>query len=594
MPLTRALSSVLLLPTAHRVTPLTPQLLEPRLEPSVSPSPSSSPFADLVFTGGPVYTVDPARSWATAVAVKDGRIAAVGHHRDVADLIGSGTEVVDLAGRLLLPGFQDAHVHPVLAGTTLSQCELHHLHTADEFVGAVAEYAAAHPAAAWITGGGWSMEAFPGGTPHKALLDAVVPDRPVVLPNRDGHGAWANSRALELAGITRDTPDPFDGRIERDADGEPTGMLQEGAMGLVTSLVPALTTAEYADGLLAGQAYLHAMGITAWQDAGVGAAFGPGDIFDTYLDASRSGQLTARVAGALWWDREGGIEQLALFRERRTLAAEVGGRFRAGTVKIMLDGVAENHTAAMLDPYYDGCGCPTDNSGLTFVDPELLKSYVTDLDAAGFQVHFHALGDRAVREALDAVEAARAANGPGGRHHLAHLQVVHPDDIRRFRQLGATANIQPLWAAHEVAMDELTIPFLGEQRSAWQYPFGSLLRAGATIAAGSDWSVSSPDPMLGIHTAVNRVEPGLSAAEFAAAKVFYPEERLDLGSAIAAYTAGTAYVNQLDDVTGSVQAGKLADLVVLDRNPFDGPAHEIGETRVLRTYVEGRQVYAAE
>jgi predicted amidohydrolase YtcJ len=561
----------------------------------VSSPVAASAFADLVFTGGPVYTVDPARSWATAVAVRGGRIVAVGHHRDVADLIGPRTEVVDLAGRLLLPGFQDAHVHPVLAGTTLSQCELHHLHTAEEFVAAVAEYAAAHPDEPWITGGGWSMDAFPGGTPHKALLDAVVPDRPVVLPNRDGHGAWANSRALELAGITRDTPDPFDGRIERDAHGEPTGMLQEGAMGLVTALVPPSTADELARGLLAGQAHLHSLGVTAWQDAGVGAAFGPADIFDTYLDASRAGTLTARVAGALWWDREGGLEQLELFQERRALAAAVdGGRFLARSVKIMLDGVAENHTAALLDPYYDGCGCPTDNSGLTFVDPEKLKTYVTALDAAGFQVHFHALGDRAVREALDAVAAARAANGPGGRHHLAHLQVVHPDDIRRFRELGATANIQPLWAAHEAAMDELTIPFLGDERSAWQYPFGSLLRAGATIAAGSDWSVSSPDPLLGIHTAVNRVEPGLSAEEFAAAKVFYPAERMDLGSAIAAYTAGTAYVNQLDELTGSVQVGKLADLVVLDRNPFDGPAHEIGETGVRSTYVEGRQVYGAE
>lgn len=555
---------------------------------------SQTPLADLVFTGGPVYTVDSVRSWATAVAVKNGRIAAVGHERDLRALIGPATEVVDLTGRLLLPGFQDSHVHPVLGGTTMSKCDLHELHTADDYLGAVAEYARTHPDLPWISGGGWSMDAFPGGTPHRTQLDAVVPDRPVVLPNRDGHGAWVNSRALEIAGITRDTPDPFDGRIERDADGEPTGMLQEGAMGLVTPYIPAPTAKDFAAGLLAGQAYLHSFGITAWQDAGVGAAFGPGDIFETYLDAAASGDLTARVAGALWWDREGGIEQLELFRERRARAEAGDGRFRAGTVKIMLDGVAENHTAALLDPYLDGCGCATDNSGLTFVDPEKLKSYVTALDAAEFQVHFHALGDRAVREALDAVEAARKANGPGGRHHLAHLQVVHPDDIRRFRQLGATANIQPLWATHETQMDELTIPFLGDERAAWQYPFGSLSRAGATIAAGSDWSVSTPDVMLGIHTAVNRIEPGLSAAEFAAAKAFYPAERLELGQAIAAYTAGTAHVNDLDDVTGSIQAGKLADLVVLDRNPFDGPAHEIGDTRVLRTYVDGALVHCAE
>jgi predicted amidohydrolase YtcJ len=553
---------------------------------------SRSSFADLVFTGGPCYTVDAARSWAGAVAVAGGRITAVGRHADVKDLIGPDTEVVDLAGKLLLPGFQDAHVHPVLGGTTLRLCDLHELHTAGEFVAAVADYARRDPRAAWIRGGGWSMDAFPGGMPTKEMLDAVVPDRPVALPNRDAHGMWVNSKALEVCGITRDTPDPFDGRIERDADGEPNGCLQEGAMALVNAHLPIPTADELADGLLAGQAYLHSFGITAWQDAWIGGGLGVGDVFETYLDAAGSGALTARVAGALWWERESGLEQLELFRERRESAG--AGRFRARTVKMMLDGVAENHTAALLSPYLDGCGCATDTAGLDFIDPDKLKTYVTELDAAGFQVHFHALGDRAVRNALDALEAARAANGPGGRHHLAHLQVVHPDDIERFRRLGATANIQALWAAHEPAMDELTIPFLGEERAAWQYPFGSLSRAGATIAAGSDWSVTSPNPLWGIHTAVNRVEPGLSAEEFAARKVFYPAERLELGQAIAAYTAGSAYVNQLEDVTGSVEVGKRADLVVLDRDPFEGPAWEIGEARVVRTFVEGAQVYAAD
>ncbi|WP_194899514.1 amidohydrolase [Catenulispora pinisilvae] len=556
--------------------------------------PSSSSSADLVFTGGPCYTVDPARTWATAVAVKGGRIVAVGPDRDVKDLIGTGTEVVDLKGRLLLPGFQDAHVHPVFGGTTMRKCDLHLLETAADYVAAVAEYARTHAEPRWITGGGWSMEAFPGGAPTKDLLDAVVPDRPVALPNRDGHGMWVNSRALLEAGISRDTPDPFDGRIERDARGEPTGMLQEGAAGLVHAVIPPATPAELAEGLLAGQAYLHSFGITAWQDAWVGAMFGEGDNFGAYLDAAGSGALTGRVSGALWWDREGGLEQLELFRRRRAEAEAADGRFRAGTVKMMLDGVAENHTAALLDPYLDGCGCAGDNRGLTFIDPDKLGGYVIELDAAGFQVHFHALGDRAVRAGLDAVEQARRANGPGGRHHLAHLQVVHPDDVKRFRQLGATANIQPLWAAHEPQMDELTIPFLGAERSARQYPFGSLSRSGATIAAGSDWSVSSPDPMLGIHVAVNRVEPGLSAEQFAAAKVFYPSERMELGQAIAAYTAGTAYVNHLDAVSGSIEVGKYADLVVLDRDPFDGPVHEIGQAKAVRTYVEGALVYAAD
>ncbi|MEZ0066228.1 putative amidohydrolase YtcJ [Streptacidiphilus sp. MAP12-20] len=547
--------------------------------------------ADLVFLGGPVYTVDPARSWAGAVAVRDGRIVAVGQDHDVRPLIGTGTEVVDLAGKLLLPGFQDAHVHPVLAGTTLLSCDLHELHTADAYVAAIAAYADARPDAAWITGGGWSMEAFPGGTPHRSLLDGIgtVGNRPVALPNRDGHGLWVNSRALEIAGIDANTPDPADGRIERDADGTPTGMLQEGAAELVTRFIPPASDEDFYQGLLAGQAYLHSFGITGWQDAGVGASFGPGDVYGAYLRADREGTLTARVRAAQWWDREGGLEQLAGFQERRTEAEQGGERFRAGTVKIMLDGVAENHTAAMLEPYLDGCGCSSGNAGMDFVDPEKLGGYVAELDAAGFQVHFHALGDRAVRHALDAVEEALRRNGDrGNRHHLAHLQVVHPDDIARFRALGATANMQPLWACHEPQMDELTIPFLGERRAGWQYPFGSLLRAGAMLAAGSDWSVSTPDVMAGVHVAVNRT------GEEDPNRILGPEQRIDLGSALAAYTAGTARVNHLDDVTGSIQTGKLADLVVLDRDPFAGPSQAIAEAQVLRTYVQGELVHVVE
>ncbi|MFD5791951.1 amidohydrolase [Streptomyces diastatochromogenes] len=538
--------------------------------------------ADLLFTGGPVLT--PEGRTATAAAVTGGRITAVGHG-EVREQAGPRTEVVDLAGRLLLPGFQDAHVHPVPAGLELSQCDLTGRTTAEGTVAAVRAYAEAHPEREWILGGGWSMEAFEGGTPTKELLDAVVPDRPVYLPNRDHHGAWVNSRALELAGIDRDTPDPADGRIERDASGEPSGTLQEGAMQLVGRLTPPATGADRLAALLHAQRHLHALGITAWQDALVGDFLGMDNPAEAYRTAARDGSLTARVTGALWWDRERGAEQIPELVEKR--AAFSHGRFRAGTVKLMLDGVAENHTAALLDPYLDKCGCATANRGKSFVDPDQLPKYITELDALGFQCHFHALGDRAVRDALDAVEAARAANGPSDtRPHLAHLQVVHPDDVPRFARLGATANIQPLWAAHEPQMDELTIPFLGPERAAWQYPFGALLRSGARLAAGSDWPVSSPDPLQGVHVAVNRVEPGGTGP------VFLPDERLSLTDALTAYTAGSAYVNHLDD-TGRVAVGALADLVVLDRDPFAGPPEAIAETSVALTYVGGERVYAA-
>lgn len=541
-------------------------------------------YADLLFTGGPVLT--PEGRTATAVAVTGDRITAVGRE-EVHDLAGPRTEVVDLAGRLLLPGFQDAHVHPVPAGLELTQCDLTGTRTAEETLAAVRAYADAHPEREWITGGGWSMEAFEGGTPTKELLDSVVPDRPVYLPNRDHHGAWVNSRALALAGITRDTPDPADGRIERDASGEPNGTLQEGAMQLVGRLTPPATQADRVAALLHAQRHLHALGITAWQDALVGDFLGMDNPAQAYLAAARDGSLTARVVGALWWDRERGSEQIPELAERREALSH--GRFRATSVKLMLDGVAETGTAALVDPYLDKCGCATANRGTSFIDPEQLPKYVTELDALGFQCHFHALGDRAVRDALDAIEAARAANGPSDtRPHLAHLQVIQPADVPRFARLGAIANIQPLWAAHEPQMDELTIPFLGPERAAWQYPFGALLRSGARLAAGSDWPVSSPDPLHGVHVAVNRVTPDADDAQ-----VFLPGERIGLAEALTAYTAGSAYVNHLDD-TGEVRAGALADLVVLDRDPFDGPAEAIAQTRVARTYVGGAQVYAAQ
>ncbi|MFF3069819.1 amidohydrolase [Kitasatospora sp. NPDC057904] len=541
--------------------------------------------ADLVFTRGPVHTGDAARTRATGLAVTGERITAVGHD-EVRGLIGPKTEVVDLTGKLLLPGFQDAHVHAVYGGVELAACDLTGTVGAAECLERIRAYAEANPGPAWITGSGWSLESFDGGRPTRQLLDSVVPDRPVFLTNRDHHGAWVNTRALELAGLTRDTPDPADGRIEREGDGTPSGTLQEGATALVARLVPAATTAERVDGLLRAQRLLHSLGITGWQDALLGEFNGQPDPSDAYLAAARSGALTARVTGALWWDRDRGAEQIPELVARRSELTH--GRFRAGSVKIMQDGIAENFTAAMTSPYLDGCGCATANSGLSFVDPAALRGYVTELDELGFQVHFHALGDRAVREALDAVEAARTANGwRGTRHHLAHLQVVHPDDIPRFARLGAIANVQPLWAAHEPQMDELTIPFLGAERAAWQYPFGALQRAGATLAAGSDWPVSSPDPLAGLHVAVNRITP-----EATDGRIFLPEQRLDPASALAAYTAGAAHVNGHDDA-GTLAVGHLADLVVLDRDILTGPAGEIADARVLRTYVGGELVHAA-
>jgi predicted amidohydrolase YtcJ len=555
----------------------------------VSETRSGGP-ADVVFTGGAVYTVDAARSWAQAIAVKGGRIVAVGTDDSVSDLIGPTTEVHDLRGRMLLPGFQDAHVHPPSGGLEMLECNLNEAYTQEGYERIVAGYASEHPDVEWIRGGGWSMDSFPGGTPTKDVLDRIVPDRPVYLPNRDGHGAWVNSRALELAGITRETPDPPDGRIERDVAGEPSGTLHEGAMDLVDKLMPPVTDQEWVEGLRVAQSYLHSLGITAWQDAIVG---GPYDTLDAYTAMAGRAELTARVVGSLWWDRHRGEEQIDELIARRA-ASEVG-RFRATTVKIMQDGVIEDFTAGVLDPYLDGHGEPTKNRGMSFVDPELLKASVTRLDAEGFQVHIHAIGERAVREALDALEAARRANGTNDhRHHIAHIQVVHPDDIPRFHELGVVANAQPLWATLEGQMVNLTIPFLGPERSAWQYPFASLVRSGARLAFGSDWSVSSPNPMWEMAIAVHRKEPLRYAdmvGERATKEAFLPDERIDLATAIHAFTMGSAYVNHLDDLTGSIEVGKEADLVVVDRNLFEQTLDELADAKVQLTMVAGAPVF---
>jgi predicted amidohydrolase YtcJ len=532
---------------------------------------------DLLLTGGAVYTVDDARSLAEAVGIREGRIAAVGPAREVERLAGPSTRVIELEGRTVLPGFQDAHLHPLDGGLLAIVCNLHETASAEECLQAIADYASAHPERQWISGDGWSMDFFPGGNPDRERLDAVVPDRPVYLENRDGHTGWVNSRALELAGIRADTPDPPDGRIQRRSGGEPSGALHEGAMRLVSELVTPTSQAEWEAALLNAQTELHALGITAWQDAVVTA-----ETLPAYKAVAERGELTVRAEGNLLWNRQRGEEQLddlLALRESGSL-----GRVRIRGAKIFVDGVLENFTGALLEPY-EG----TDNLGLGMHEPEELKRMVALLDGHGFQVHMHTIGDRAVREALDAVEAARRENGPrAARHHLAHIQLVHPDDQPRFAELGVVANAQPYWAAASRYVNELTLPFIGEERARYHYPFASLHRAGARLAFGSDWTVSTADPLAQIEVAVTRVEHPNRDTE-----PLLPEEALDLDTAVAAFTRGSAYVNFLDEETGTIEPGKLADLVVLDRDLFDPGAGPVGDARVLLTLVEGEAVHDA-
>ena len=565
---------------------------------------ASDDQADLVLTGGKIRSAAHPSGFVQALAVRGGLIQAVGPDEEIRQVTGPRTRVVELDGKLAVPAFGDAHVHAVAGGLESLRCDLAGLRTRQESVDAVAAYCAGLGPDDWVLGGGWTMSAFPGGLPTAADLDPVTGGRPVFLPNRDHHSAWVSTAALERAGVDARTPDPPDGRIERDAAGRPTGVLHDGAMRLVARLVPPAGAAELRAGLLAAQAHLHSLGITRFQDACVGAAseLGIPDVFDTYRQAAADGVLTCHVVGALWWDRSRGlgqIDDLLARREQADLDAgrrEAGlrgrrkrGRFRATTVKLMLDGVCETFTAAMSAPYLGRHG----ERGRLFIDPDTLREATGRLAAEGFQLHFHAIGDLAVSTALDALEALPAGARRAGRHHLAHLQFIAPQDLGRFRALDAVANFQPLWACNEPQMEELTLPFVGQERAAWQYLIGSLARSGTRIAFGSDWPISSADPLQEMHVAVNRVKserlgrPGEPECEHP----FLPAQAITLDAAIGAFTSGVDWVNHEENEAGRLIPGMRADVAVLDQDLYAIPSAEIGSTSVVLTVASGAVVY---
>jgi len=378
--------------------------------------------AELVLVSGKIRTPAHPAGFAQAAAVGGGMIRALGSDEEIREFTGPHTRVVNLRGRLAVPAFGDAHVHPVQGGLESLRCNLLGTRSRQDCLNAIAAYSDTLPPDAWVLGGGWSMPGFPGGIPTAADLDAVTGGRPAFLPNRDHHTAWVNTAALTLAGVTARTPDPADGRIERDYAGFPAGALHDGAMRLVADYVPTPSAAELMAALLAAQRHLHSLGITSVQDACVGEAgeLGMPDAFDTYRRAAADRLLTCRVTGALWWDRARGLHQVPDLQTRRE-AADGGGYFRATTVKLMLDGVCETFTAAMGAPYLDGHGHPTDHAGRLFIEPAELAEAVRQLADLGFQLHFHAIGDHAISVALDALAALPAAQRASGRHHLAHL-----------------------------------------------------------------------------------------------------------------------------------------------------------------------------
>ncbi|WP_245650264.1 amidohydrolase [Millisia brevis] len=545
-------------------------------------------LTDVMIGGGPVFDGRQVLPEGTWIGVVDGHIADIGTADDVRETVGPAAERLDLHGRLLHPGFTDAHIHALSAGVDRNGCDVSDVDGRAETLAAIAAYARTSDRP-WIVGSGWSMADFPGGCPTAAELDTILPDRPAFLLNRDHHGAWVNTAALTLAGIDAQTPDPIDGRIERDAAGVAVGTLHEGAMDLVSRLVPPTTFDEALAGLRTAQSYLHGFGITGWQEAIVGDYPGMTDLAAAYRSAEASGELTATVVGASWLPRPTTLAAVPEVVAGFVAAARAadGPRWSARSVKIMVDGVVENRTALMGEPYVGSCSCAPEY-GLGYFDDEILRAAVVACDGAGLDVHFHAIGDAAVTAALDAVTTARRVNGiTPGRHHIAHLQFVRPADLPRFARLGVTANMQALWACVEDQLTELVAPIVGPERMGWHYPFASIEAAGADLAMGSDWPVSSPDPWAAISVAVNRVEPGLDPATTAP---LVGSEALTLRSCLTAYTHGSAVLNRRRN-GGLLRIGSSADFAVADRDPFLLEPKDLYDVRTDLTVAEGRVVH---
>ncbi|GAA2186216.1 amidohydrolase [Leucobacter alluvii] len=550
-------------------------------------------FADLCIVSGRVFD-GRVRTGHTAVAVRGDRVVAVGDDARVLALRGPGTRIVDARGGLITPGFVDAHVHAVFAGVERLSCDLTSARTADETFALIREAVDAADAAgadphAWITGGGWSHELFP--EPTRQMLDAIVSDRPVALSDAGHHTLWVNSRALELAGVTRETPQPPNGRIVVDADGAPTGYLNETAAELVGRVIPSATNDEIAAGLLNAQQYLWSLGITGWHEAILGEYNGKADCTAAYLRVIGDGSLPSRVSGALWIAP--GLEEadVPTLVERfvRLRAENAAAGFATSTAKAMIDGVPHGGTAALLEPYCShGDGAGDGGVGELHFSEAAVRAFVQQLDAAGFALHLHIMGDRGIRVALDAVEVARAANGSGPRHHVAHLSMIHPDDANRFGPLGLTANMQALWAAP----DPYVVPMIGEERMRRGYPFRSLADGGADLAMGSDWPVSPPDPWLAMHVAVNRslpAAPDAAAATDGSPEVLDAAQALTLAESLAAYTSGSASL--VLDVPGRICVGERADIAVATGDPFTGPTEAVIATRTALTVVAGEVVF---
>jgi hypothetical protein len=543
--------------------------------------------ADIIVIHGRVYTENPKQPWAQAIAIQRARIVAVGDDTTIEKMRGMGTKVINAGGRLVLPGFTDCHIHFFEGSVKLSWVNLEDAKNLGDIRTKLRNYAAEHPGDGWLLGHGWNYGMFePGKLPDKKDLDDLFPDRPVSLEGFDGHTYWVNSKALALAGITRDTPDPPNGNIVRDpATGEATGALKELATDLIDRVRPPLTRAEKLLALRAGMKWANENGLTRVHAAGGHFASGDFEDLDLYDEMRRRGDLTVRMRIAYFLDppalRPSDLE--AIESARKKYSSEW---LSADAVKLRLDGVIESHTAAMLEPYSDDPSL----KGKPFWDPANYDAAVAELDERGLQLFTHAIGDYAVRMALDAYENAEQHNHTHDRRpRVEHIETVAASDIPRFGKLGVIASMQPLHSYPDSDTLDVWARNTGPDRASRAWAWKSISDAGGHLAFGSDWPVVTLNPWVGIQTAVTR-----QTAESTPAGGFIPEQRLTVEQAVDAYTLGAAFAGRREKTEGSLEVGKLADLIIISQNIFDINPHKIGATKVVTTIVGGRVVYQAD
>ena len=547
---------------------------------------AADPTADLVLLHGKIHTEDPKRSVARAMALRGSTIVAVGTDQDVSALIGPKTRTIDLDGKLVFPGIIDAHIHPAESAQDLGKCNLKdRTLTPAQIKSNVAECLKEEPAEHPL----W-FEVVQVNSSNLTLtrqdLDSMLSKRPMLLEDTSGHTIWANSAALAAAGIGASTKNPAGGRIERDAAGNPTGTLRDVAAEIVSAAKPSPGLDFEVAQLARSFEAMRATGITSVQDADTDEH--DMSLYKRLYDQHRLNMRVRATFGLKHTDRpaEKLIGEAIEFRARWSIDPDF---LRADAVKIFADGVIEYpaQTAALLAPYLDAQGRPTQNRGPTYYSQAHLNDVVSAADAAGFTVHIHAIGDRAVRSALDAFAESRRSNGVlDTRDQIAHLELINPQDFPRFKELGVIANFQLLWAERDPYLAAGTLPYLGPERSKYLYPARSLMDAGALIAGGSDWDVSS-------FNAFEAMEHGITRCEARGREPLFPEQSIPLATLVDAYTINAAFALKQELTTGSLEPGKRGDFIVLDRDIFAIDPFDIHSTKVLSTYLDGREVYAA-